>query len=71
MPQEMECKDGFCQLKTPIPAVKPEHIFFAPIEDPPTLAEPEIESEAPSIRQKFLDFCEEHPYDVECKIYDV
>jgi len=70
MPQEMECKDGFCQLKTPIPAVKPEHIFFAPIEEPAP-PEPEKQPETPTIRQKFLDYCEQYPYDIECKIYDV
>ena len=73
MPEEMDCKDGFCQMRKPFKEVKAGDILFAPIED-------ELQNEIPKeskqaedskMRQRFLQYCDEHPYDVECKIYDV
>ena len=60
MPEEMDCKDGFCQMRKPFKEVKAGDILFAPIED-----------EDSKMRQRFLQYCDDHPEDVECKIYDV
>lgn len=73
MPEEMDCKDGFCQMRKPFKEVKAGDILFAPIED-------ELQNEIPKeskqaedskMRQRFLQYCDDHPEDVECKIYDV
>ena len=33
MPEEMDCKDGFCQMHKPYKEIKAGDILFAPIED--------------------------------------
>ena len=70
MIDENGCVDGFCPIKKPEPAKQPEDgIFFAPIEDPKP--KPSAVTEDSRLRQKFLQFCDEHPSDPECKIYEV
>ena len=71
MPEEMDCKDGFCQMRNPSPEKKPEDIFFAPIEASDSGPQASTHTEDSKMRQRFLQYCDEHPYDVECKIYDV
>ena len=71
MPEEMDCKDGFCQMRNPSPEKKPEDIFFAPIEASEPVHQASTHTEDSKMRQRFLQYCDEHPYDVECKIYDV
>ena len=73
MPEEMDCKDGFCQMRKPYKEVKAGDILFAPIEDELQHENPKesAQAEDSKMRQRFLQYCDEHPYDVECKIYDV
>ena len=73
MPEEMDCKDGFCQMRKPYTEVKAGDILFAPIEDELQHEIPKESGQAEDskMRQRFLQYCDEHPYDVECKIYDV
>lgn len=60
-------------MRKPFKEVKAGDILFEPIED-------ELKHEIPKesahtqdskMRERFLQYCEDHPYDVECKIYDV
>lgn len=60
-------------MRKPFKEVKAGDILFAPIED-------ELQNEIPKeskqaedskMRQRFLQYCDDHPEDVECKIYDV
>ncbi len=73
MPEEMDCKDGFCQMRKPYKEVKAGDILFAPIEDELQREVPKESEQAEDskMRQRFLQYCDDHPYDVECKIYDV
>tara|TARA_B100000405_G_C16700495_1_gene416043 strand:+ start:537 stop:758 length:222 start_codon:yes stop_codon:yes gene_type:complete len=73
MPEEMDCKDGFCQMRKPYKEVKAGDILFAPIEDDvqDMIPKASAQTEDSKMRQRFLQYCDEHPEDVECKIYDV
>lgn len=69
----MDCKDGFCQMRKAVKEVKPGDILFEPIEDESKHEIPKesTQAEDSKMRKRFLQYCDEHPYDVECKIYDV
>lgn len=73
MPEEMDCKDGFCQMRKPYKEVKAGDILFAPIEDDvqDMIPKASAQTEDSKMRQRFLQYCDDHPEDVECKIYDV
>ena len=73
MPEEMDCKDGFCQMDKPFKEVKASDIFFAPIEYDlqGEIPKESAQAEDSKMRQRFLQYCDDHPYDVECRIYDV
>ena len=71
MADEMTCKDGFCQINKAVPEKKPEDIFFAPIEEQAELPKESAQAEDSTMRQRFIQYCDDHPEDVECKIYDV
>ena len=73
MPEEMDCKDWFCQMDKPFKEVKASDIFFAPIEYDlqGEIPKESAQAEDSKMRQRFLQYCDDHPYDVECKIYDV
>tara|TARA_B100000902_G_scaffold387351_1_gene431318 strand:+ start:1549 stop:1764 length:216 start_codon:yes stop_codon:yes gene_type:complete len=64
-----ECVDGVCPVSFAPAPVAPGGIFFAPIEEP-EVKEPKA-PKGVDLRKKFLDYCEEYPYDIECKIYEV
>ena len=65
-----ECVDGVCPVNFSVAPKAPGKIFFAPIEEPEALEEPKAKP-VTDFRKKFIDYCEEHPFDVECKIYEV
>ena len=73
MPEEMDCKDGFCQMRKPYKEVKAGDILFAPIEDDvqDMIPKASAQTEDSKMRQRFLQYCDDHPEDGECKIYDV
>ena len=73
MSEQMDCKDGFCQLNKPFKEVKAGDILFEPIEDKLQFEIPKesTHTQDSKMRERFLQYCEDHPYDVECKIYDV
>ena len=60
-------------MRKPYKEVKAGDILFAPIEDELQHEIPKESTQAQDskMRQRFLQYCDEHPYDVECKIYDV
>jgi len=60
-------------MRKPYKEVKAGDILFAPIEDELQHEIPKESGQAEDskMRQRFLQYCDEHPYDVECKIYDV
>ena len=70
MAEEMECKDGFCEIKGAVSEVKPEHVFFEPVPEahPP---QPSQTTEDSKMRQRFLQFCDDNPDHEECRIYEV
>ncbi len=70
MAEEMECKDGFCEIKSAGPEVEPGNVFFEPVSEahPP---QPSKTTEDSKMRQRFLQFCDENPDHEECRIYDV
>jgi hypothetical protein len=51
-------------MKNPSEAKDPRDIFFAPIggDDSP---------KKPTFREKFMDFCDDNPNDVKCRLFDV
>ena len=57
----------------PFKEVKASDIFFAPIEYDlqGEIPKESAQAEDSKMRQRFLQYCDDHPYDVECKIYDV
>ena len=71
MPEEMDCKDGFCRMRKPSPEKKPEDIFFQPIEDKPKTVRESKQTEDSKMRKRFIQYCDDNPWDVECKTYDV
>lgn len=73
MDEKMKCKDDFCLVGKPSKEVKPGDILFEPIEEEHQNEVPKESSHTQDsgMRKRFLQYCEEHPYDVECKIYDV
>ncbi len=60
-------------MRKPYKEVKAGDILFAPIEDELQHEIPKESAQAQDskMRQRFLQYCDEHPEDVECKIYDV
>lgn len=64
MSEGMNCKDGFCEFKHDVKAVKPEDVFFEPVKE-------SGQAEDSKMRQRFLRFCDDHPDHEECRIYDV
>ena len=60
-------------MRKPYKEVKAGDILFAPIEDELQREVPKESEQAEDskMRQRFLQYCDDHPYDVECKIYDV
>lgn len=71
MADEMTCKDGFCQFNKAVPEKKPEDIFFAPVEEQAELPKESAQAEDSTMRKRFIQYCDDHPDDVECKMYDV
>ncbi|HCA36574.1 MAG TPA: hypothetical protein DEP13_08040 [Gammaproteobacteria bacterium] len=71
MTDETICKDGYCQINKAVPEKKPEDIFFAPIEEEPAVPRESTQAEDSTMRKRFIQYCDNHPNDVECKIYDV
>ncbi len=60
-------------MDKPFKEVKASDIFFAPIEYDlqGEIPKESAQAEDSKMRQRFLQYCDDHPYDVECKIYDV
>ena len=60
-------------MRKPYKEVKAGDILFAPIEDELQHEIPKESAQAQDskMRQRFLQYCDDHPEDVECKIYDV
>ena len=60
-------------MRKPYKEVKAGDILFEPIEDElqHEIPKESAQAEDSKMRQRFLQYCDEHPYDVECKIYDV
>ena len=60
-------------MRKPLKEVKAGDILFEPIENElqHEIPKESAQTEDSKMRQRFLQYCDEHPYDVECKIYDV
>lgn len=64
MTDEQGCTDGFCPAIRPVAEKDPKDVFFEPI--PEVKEKPRL-----NMRQKFLQFCDNNPNDVECRLFDV
>ena len=60
-------------MRKPFKEEKPATFFSLPIEDDlqHEIPKESTQAEDSKMRQRFLQYCDDHPYDVECKIYDV
>jgi hypothetical protein len=64
MTKDTDCVDGFCPMKKPAVAKDPRDVFFEPIDEG-------VKPSEPSLREKFIKFCDDNPNDVECRLFDV
>ena len=64
MTEDQVCTDDFCPATRPVAKKDPKDVFFEPI--------PEVKAKSElNWRQKFLQFCDDNPNDVECRLFDV
>jgi len=64
MTDSQECTDGFCPATRPVAEKDPKDVFFQPITEEKAKSEP-------NMHEKFIQFCDDNPNDVECRLFDV
>ena len=64
MTDDQGCTDGFCPATRPVKGKESKDVFFLPI--------PEVKTKpGQNMHEKFLQYCDDNPNDVECRLFDV